>query len=276
MRTRTPYSKRPPRPTNARSPTEPRVRSTRAAHSWRRSQRLCASARRRAICQQTKRCSERSANGRLRATASRCGGRKARLHGRRAAQAQPATAHVDAQPSPNPFDAAPRQESEISVRGSYRDVISFLRDLSHMPTLARVLAAQLDRTNNGRAGPRRGDPRANHPPRSHDRSRKKDRMNPRLTFFLTATGRAARNGGLTAAGGFRHGRRARSASRADPRAGTNAVMQSPPPASSEAADTNENAPLPTIAVQRDPFIPDDANAAPGKTNKARCSSPKCR
>jgi Tfp pilus assembly protein PilO len=42
-----------------------------------------------------------------------------------------------------------RQESEISVRGSYRDTLSFLRDLSHMPTLARVLAVQLDRTNDG-------------------------------------------------------------------------------------------------------------------------------
>jgi len=58
---------------------------------------------------------------------------------------QPASA--DAQASSNPFDAAQRQESEISVRGSYRDILSFLRNLSRMPTLARVLNVQLDRTN---------------------------------------------------------------------------------------------------------------------------------
>lgn len=58
-----------------------------------------------------------------------------------------APASANPRASPNPFDAARRQESEISVRGSYRDILSFLHDLSRMPTLARVLNVQLDRTN---------------------------------------------------------------------------------------------------------------------------------
>jgi hypothetical protein len=33
------------------------------------------------------------------------------------------------------------------VRGSFHDILTFLRDLSRMPTLARVLTVQLDRTN---------------------------------------------------------------------------------------------------------------------------------
>jgi Tfp pilus assembly protein PilO len=60
--------------------------------------------------------------------------------------APPQPTYANAQASPNPFEAAQRQESEISVRGSYRDILSFLRDLSRMPTLARVLNVQLDRT----------------------------------------------------------------------------------------------------------------------------------
>jgi Tfp pilus assembly protein PilO len=61
--------------------------------------------------------------------------------------AQPPRA--EAQASPNPFDTARRQDSDISVHGSYRDVVYFLRDLSRMPTLTRVLSVQLDRSNNG-------------------------------------------------------------------------------------------------------------------------------
>jgi Tfp pilus assembly protein PilO len=40
------------------------------------------------------------------------------------------------------------RELEISAHGSYRDIVHFLRDLSHMPTLARVLSVQLDRNTN--------------------------------------------------------------------------------------------------------------------------------
>lgn len=39
------------------------------------------------------------------------------------------------------------RDLDISVRGSYHDIVFFLRDLSHMPTLTRVLAVQLDRRN---------------------------------------------------------------------------------------------------------------------------------
>jgi Tfp pilus assembly protein PilO len=60
-------------------------------------------------------------------------------------QLQPASAAARA--SSNPFDTAQRQECEISVRGSFHDILTFLRDLSRMPTLARVLTVQLDRTN---------------------------------------------------------------------------------------------------------------------------------
>jgi hypothetical protein len=59
----------------------------------------------------------------------------------------PQLASANPRASSNPFDTARRQESEISVRGSYRNILSFLRDLSRMPTLARVLNVQLDRTN---------------------------------------------------------------------------------------------------------------------------------
>jgi Tfp pilus assembly protein PilO len=53
--------------------------------------------------------------------------------------------------SSNPFDAAQTDDFDISVRGSYRDIVSFLRDLSHMPTLTRVVSAQLDRSSTGDA-----------------------------------------------------------------------------------------------------------------------------
>jgi Tfp pilus assembly protein PilO len=53
--------------------------------------------------------------------------------------------------SSNPFDAAQTDNFDIGVRGSYRDIVSFLRDLSHMPTLTRVVSAQLDRSSTGTA-----------------------------------------------------------------------------------------------------------------------------
>jgi hypothetical protein len=53
--------------------------------------------------------------------------------------------------SSNPFDAAQTDDFDVSVRGSYRDIVSFLRDLSHMPTLTRVVSAQLDRSSTGDA-----------------------------------------------------------------------------------------------------------------------------
>jgi Tfp pilus assembly protein PilO len=51
----------------------------------------------------------------------------------------------------NAFDTAQTDDYDISVRGSYRDIVSFLRDLSHMPTLTRVVRAELDRSSTGAA-----------------------------------------------------------------------------------------------------------------------------
>lgn len=65
---------------------------------------------------------------------------------------QPAsTAAATPAPFFNPFDAAQTDEFDIGVRGSYRDIVSFLHDLSHMPTLTRVVSAQLDRSSTGNA-----------------------------------------------------------------------------------------------------------------------------
>jgi Tfp pilus assembly protein PilO len=53
--------------------------------------------------------------------------------------------------SGNPLDAAQKNDYDISVRGSYRDIVEFLRDLSHMPTLTRVVSAELERSSTGLA-----------------------------------------------------------------------------------------------------------------------------
>jgi Tfp pilus assembly protein PilO len=39
------------------------------------------------------------------------------------------------------------RDVDVAVRGSYSDVLFFLRDISRMPTLARVITVQLDREN---------------------------------------------------------------------------------------------------------------------------------
>ncbi|HTV72426.1 MAG TPA: hypothetical protein VME66_01815 [Candidatus Acidoferrales bacterium] len=53
--------------------------------------------------------------------------------------------------SANPLDSAQTSDYDISVRGSYRDIVSFLRDLSHMATLTRVVSAELERSSTGAA-----------------------------------------------------------------------------------------------------------------------------
>ncbi|HEY0799178.1 MAG TPA: hypothetical protein VGD50_08505 [Candidatus Baltobacteraceae bacterium] len=57
------------------------------------------------------------------------------------------TPSTSSAPSTNPFDAAQVDDFDVVVRGSYRNIVAFLRDLSHMPTLTRVVDAQLDRSN---------------------------------------------------------------------------------------------------------------------------------
>lgn len=54
--------------------------------------------------------------------------------------------------SSSPLAGARFDDFDVSVHGTYRDTVGFLRDLSHISTLTRVISLQVERSNESTSG----------------------------------------------------------------------------------------------------------------------------